>query len=135
MNVLAKLPETMDQLLVMPRPQWLGSPWVKVAAGLLLLVALSGLWRVAKSAWRRAAGRAEPITLFVRVAGQLGLGWADCWVLWRIARQAGLASPLTLLLSGSTLIHHAGHCAEQLPTDRAQRLVRRARAIGRRLTS
>ena len=129
MNVLARLPQTMQDLLVMPRPEWLGSPWTKAAGALLLLLALSGLLRMGLAGLRQLGKRFEPVTLFARIGGQLGLGWRDRWLLWRIARRTGLASPLTLLLSGSTLDHHAASCAERMSTGRAQRLTHRAKAI------
>lgn len=58
-------------------------------------------------AWRRFEVRLSPLRAFVRVAGRMGLGWHDRWVLWRAAKVEGLASPLTLLVCAATLEHHA----------------------------
>ena len=84
--------------------------WVLVAIGVMLVgVAAISLGRVL---WRYARGevtlRPLPAVRFVRWAEQCGLSRSQQWLLWRIARQQGLPTPLTLLLSPRTLRVH-GH--------------------------
>ena len=84
--------------------------WVLVAIGVMLVgVAAISLGRVL---WRYARGevtlRPLPAVRFVRWAERCGLSRSQQWLLWRIARQQGLPTPLTLLLSPRTLRVH-GH--------------------------
>ena len=76
---------------------------VLVALGLVLLLASIWGWR-----WhQRRHLRSEPIRVFHQVASQVGMSLKQQWLLVRIARQQHLPTPLTLMLSGKTLEHHA----------------------------
>ncbi len=77
-----------------------------VSVGLLLVVTALLGWH----SWRRHLTRHQrtrPIATFLELARSLRLAWYDQIVLLFIARQQGLPSALTLLLSGATLRHHA----------------------------
>ncbi len=82
------------------------------------VVVIIGVWWAGRKlrSWR---ARLVPIMEFWRLAGRLGLSPIDRWRLMRIARRCGLSSPITLLLSPSTLRHHAQACYAR-PADHAR---------------
>ncbi|MEM9883679.1 MAG: hypothetical protein AAF800_12265 [Planctomycetota bacterium] len=56
---------------------------------------------------RQQRVRPHRLVVFNRVGRDLGLTLTDRWLLWRIARDAGLPTPLALLLTPGTLGRHA----------------------------
>lgn len=76
---------------------------------------------------------------YSRVAGALGLGWWDRWLLWRGARVCGLESAVTLLVCRETLEAYAGEIAAAGErrggghAQRARRLAQAVRGVGVRL--
>ena len=93
--------------------------WIMVAAGLLLLLISSlSLYRL----WRTRDQRSTPLLVFHRLAKQFGLSLRDQWLLYRIARQQTLPTPLTLMLARDTLEHHARAYAQGHTSARAQTL-------------
>lgn len=77
--------------------------WLLIAVGLLLLL-IAGL--SLRAWWRNRHLRSSPLTVFNQVATACRLSAGERLLLWRIARQQSLASPLTLMLSPTTLRHH-----------------------------
>jgi len=77
--------------------------WLLIAVGALLLL-ISGL-SIARW-WKYRDGYSNPLLVFTRIAGIVGLGYRDQWLLFRVAHRASLASPLTLLLSPATFEYH-----------------------------
>ena len=69
------------------------------------------------------------------MAGELSLSIADKWMLFRIARYQRLLSPLTLVLTPSTLRHHAVQYATHLPATARLRLMQRVRSLRMRMAS
>lgn len=104
--------------------------WIVIASGLLLLVfGMLSLWM-----WRRdQSARASPLLVFHRVGAHVGLSWSDRWFLIRLARQRHLPTPLTLLVSPGTLMHHAAAWAGGLSPRRGGEVMRRADDLSRRL--
>ena len=105
------------------------SLWL-VSVGMVLVVTALWGWH----SWRRHRTRhlrARPIGTFVDVARSQGIAWPDRIVLLFIARQQGLPSALTLLLSGVTLHHHARCYAERFDRFRRAAVMRRVAAIRR----
>lgn len=119
MNVLAAFPERMEDLIVMPRAEWLTSTPAQIGLWLLAGLAVVGVIRVGLAAWKPLMRRAEPVTLFNRAAAELGVGLFDRWLLWRMARQTGLRSALTLLLSRTTLDHFTARYTQDMAEHRA----------------
>lgn len=78
--------------------------WIAIAAGLIIVaITAISLYR-----WHRTRHlRSNPPMVFHRVAREAGLSWSQQVLLWRIARQQSLPTPLTLMLSPATLDHHA----------------------------
>jgi hypothetical protein len=96
----------------------IGAWWMLILAG--ALVALFIAMRALRWARERRL-RSRPMRVFHHLAGELGLRLADQWLLVRIARQQALPSPLTLILSSSTLRHHGERFALTLkPRRQAQ---------------
>ena len=122
-----------EQLLAI-REHWSDSlislPSLGVVIGALLAI-LAGLWLW--QAWRSRRLGSAPLLSFHRIASAAGLGLADQWLLLRIARAEGLASPLTLLLCDTTLGHHGRRYLATLTAPRRTTAARRLRRINRRL--
>lgn len=102
------------------------------------LVALVGLVAVIVAAWGWRAYRQRQLhsgTMFTfhEIAGELGLDLGQQWLLARIARHQGLVSPLTLILSRTTLQHHAQNYVESFPARRRQKVLRKITSIGKLL--
>jgi len=97
-----------------------------VAVGALMLL-ISGLsisrW------WKHRGEYSNPLLVFIRIAGVVGLSYRDQWLLWRIARRTSLASPLSLLLSPGTFESHAKAYLQHLPGWRLTGTRQRAKAI------
>jgi hypothetical protein len=74
--------------------------------------------------------KSKPYLTFHEIAGEMGIGLADQWLLVRIARQQALPSPLTLLMSGATLRHHANAYASGVSARRREKVLERIREIG-----
>lgn len=73
--------------------------------------------------------KSKPLRTFHELANELSLALADQWLLIRIARQQALPSPLTLLMSGRTLTHHAKLYAATVPDRRREKILDRVSAI------
>ena len=90
-------------------------------------------------AWRNVRGKLGGVMDFRKVARGFGLGWMDCWVLWRGARACGLESPLTLMVCESTLRAYAAELVEdgekrgRAEAKKARRLSRGVLGVGKRL--
>ncbi|MCX5661106.1 MAG: hypothetical protein NTW19_15575 [Planctomycetota bacterium] len=99
--------------------------WVIALFALIVLM----LGAVAVQRWiqqRRLASR--PIRVFHSLANDLNVPLGDQWLLVRIAHQQNLPTPLTLLLSPTTLHHHASGFVHTLkPRQQAPTLARVAR--------
>ena len=96
-----------------------------VSLGLLLLVV--AIWG---RRWHRQRHlRSAPLLVFHQLAGQMGLSLKQQWLLVRIAHQQSLPTPLTLMLSGATLAHHAGRYAESASAHRRESLTAKVDAI------
>jgi len=83
--------------------------------------------------WKRRREQSRPINVFKRVAKRVGIHPADQHLLMRIARHQNLPSPLTLLLSATTLRHHAHYYAEAQPARQRTQIMSRIAAIRRDL--
>jgi len=73
--------------------------------------------------------RSKPLLTFHDLASHVGLSLKDQWLLMKIGRGEALATPLTLLLSRSTLRHHAERYAQSLSTRRRVAVLRRIAAM------
>lgn len=106
---------------------WLLLPFV------LTLLALLGWLFIRK---RRDVTRDEhPLALFSSLAGQLGIGLRDRWLLMRIARRQSLPTPLALLMCPRTLHQNARAFAGRLSTGRRRRVLRSVSRIRRALVA
>ena len=98
----------------------LGIWWLVLLAGTLV-----GLLVAARAfRWIRERHlRSKPLRVFHHLANELGLHLADQWLLVRISRQQLLPSPLTLILSSSTLRHHGEQFALTLSSRKQSRVM------------
>ncbi len=92
--------------------------WIAAAAGLLMLLLVVLSMRKLRD---RAEASSAPMLVFRRVAEHAGVSLSDQWLLIRIARQQQLPTPLALLLSPGTLMHHGAAYAAGL-SDRRRRV-------------
>ncbi len=104
--------------------------WILLAAG-LVLVAISVMSLVRW--WKTRHERSNPMLVFVQVAVRMKLGVADAWLLYRVARQQKLPTPLTLLVCVGTFEHHTSSYAARCSPARSAMIQRHARRIARRL--
>lgn len=97
-----------------------GAWWLVLIAGTLI-----GLLIAARTfRWARERSlKSKPLRVFHHLANELGLHLADQWLLVRISRQQLLPSPLTLVLSSSTLRHHGEQFALTLPGRKQSRVM------------
>ena len=100
--------------------------WLLIAVGALMLL-ISGL-SIARW-WKHRGEYSQPLQVFTQIAGFVGLGYRDQWLLWRIARRSSLASPLTLLLSPATFEYHVKAYLDRSPQWRLSATRQRAKAI------
>ena len=103
---------------------------VVLSLGGLVLALAALLWGVERLRSRR---RPHPLALFRRVALDMGLDGADRRLLIRIARQQGLPSPLTLLVSSATFAHHVRAYAQTRQGGGGGRLRGQAARLGAKL--
>lgn len=116
---------------IVTRSDNLPTGWLLVALGLLLSVlGAMATWRWAR---RRQMVVHHGWWTFSRLAAEVGLGWRDRWLLWRISRQQQLPNPLTLLFSPATLRHHADRYAGSRSFGRRVIITARVASIRRRL--
>lgn len=97
-----------------------------VLVGFLLL-----RWAIA--AYRRLRQRTGPVVLYHAIGRELGIDASDRWMLYGIARRAGLGNPLTLLMSATTLDHYAEREIESVPARKGRVIRRRIEAVRTRL--
>ncbi len=110
--------------------QMISTQWIMIAAGLLLIVmAGMGLHRF----WRTRDQRSAPLLVFHRLARRLGVGLRGQWLMYRIARQQALPTPITLMLCPATFRHHAGAYIATAGPQRGPALRRRADALATEL--
>ena len=102
---------------------------IAFVAGMVILA--GGLWYLDRR--RKLRDHPNPIAVYHRAASHFGLGVMDRWLLMQIARQQGLPSPITLMMSPNTLVHHARAFAHQLPKARRKRLLVRAYRVCEKL--
>lgn len=104
--------------------------WILLAAG-IVLVGISVLSLVRW--WKTRHERSNPTLVFIQIGLRMGLGVADMWLLYRIARQQKLPTPLTLMLSPATLDHHTDRFVARYPPGRAEWVRVRVQGIEQRL--
>ncbi|MEM6459693.1 MAG: hypothetical protein AAF710_09925 [Planctomycetota bacterium] len=80
---------------------------------------------------RRQRVRPHRMVVFNRVGREMGLTLTDRRLLWRIARDAGLPTPLALLLTPGTLGRHARDHARQPRKNFWRDRPRRVHALAR----
>ena len=100
--------------------------WLLVIA--VAILAGAGIW------WGvlllgRLRRHVRPLVVFFGIAMRLELTWQQSVWLIRVAHRQGLFTPLTLLLSGSTLEHHATAYGAKLTGRAAQQSVEHLHAI------
>jgi len=103
-------------------------PWELLLVGLgltLILIVLVSLRRW----WRARQDDPSPLVVYSAIARKAGLGWADRFLLWRIARAGNLPTPIALLLARGALRHHARAFASRLGPRSADRLQARIARI------
>lgn len=104
--------------------------WAMVAIGaLLILLAVIAMTRW----WRTRHLRSNPLLVFNRVATELDLPWRQRWLLFCIARQQALPTPLTLLLSPRTMRLHARAYAADKRVGRRLSIMQRVAQMRRQL--
>ncbi len=104
--------------------------WLFITAGLVLLL-LSVLSIV--HLFRHRHENPHPLWVYLTAARMAGLSLLDLWVLFRVARQQGLTTPLTLLLSPGTFDHHVKACVDARIAWRREALRRRTQRIREQL--
>jgi len=100
--------------------------WLFIAAGIVfvLLSAISiAQW------WKHRHDHSHPWLIFMATARFAGLGLRDQWVLFWIAHQQKLGSPLTLMLSPGTFDHHVKAHLDTCPGWRREGRRRRSQSI------
>ncbi|MFI4861390.1 MAG: hypothetical protein ACIAXF_12000 [Phycisphaerales bacterium JB063] len=107
-------------------------PWelLVIGLGILLIVVtiISGVrW------WQSRYTNPSALVLFSALARKAGLGWADRFLLWRIARSRGLSSPIALLIARGALEQHSQAYRAKLSGFTAARVGRRIDHIAAQL--
>lgn len=124
----ARLPADLDDISAGFRDARWEMPWELLLIGLgsvlVVLVAIS-----ARRWWINRYVQPGPTVLFSALARKAGLGWSARLLLWRIARHAGLSSPIALLIARGSLTKHTQAYTAQLSKHGQQRIHRRVRAI------
>lgn len=99
-------------------------PWelllVGLGATLIAIVAIT-----MRRWWLERQDDPSPLVLYSAIARKAGLGWADRFVLWRIARVTGLPTPIALLLSRGALRHYAKAYTRHRSPRSAERVQKR----------
>ncbi|MFP4145268.1 MAG: HEAT repeat domain-containing protein [Phycisphaeraceae bacterium] len=122
---------TMDERVQAIRRNWDSGELMQLdrllpaVGGLLVGIGGLALWRW----WRQPGPR--PGRVFREVASSAGLGWRQRRLLVRIAREQGLPTPLTLMLSSRTLSVHARAYVARRPDGLAKREALRQVALVR----
>ncbi len=98
------------------------STMLYILASIMCLIALALAIYQGIILFRRLRVRMEPKALFAQFANELGTDWDQRKCLTLIARHEKLDTPLTLLLSPSTLDHHAGNYKRSLSPPNADRV-------------
>ena len=114
------------------RDSFLNDRWGHTGLVFFLIAFLIGL--LVLVLYRRYQGRAhrsKPMLTYHSIAEQVGIEWRDEVLLARIARARGLPSPLTLMVSRGTLLHHTEQYAATLSPRAASRTKRRTEALAR----
>jgi hypothetical protein len=93
-------------------------PFLPVLLAVVAVIAavLAALWLWERR--RQQELRSHPLAVFHQIAREMGLSLKDQWLLTRIARAADLPTPLTLLLSADTLVHHSSQYGRDLSKRR-----------------
>lgn len=96
---------------------------------LLVLGSLYAMWRMT----RQAQEENQPMLIYSSLARDVGLSLGDQYLLYRIARQQMLPSPITLLISRRTLSHHALSYASEQQLASQRRILARVRQINEKM--
>lgn len=102
-----------------------------IGAALVLFIVI----RLGVRYYRRLKRRLEPLRIYSQVAHKMGLSTDQRWMLWRVARQTGLSSPLTLLVCSDTLDWHGRQYVQQLSGAGARAAERHLERIATKLFS
>ena len=97
----------------------------------ILLINMGFLWL-----WKRARQRhlrSKPLRTFHCFASSMHLNLADQWLLFRIAHRQALPTPLTLMLSYTTLHHYAHRYAQAIHPARQMAVLAHVATISQRL--
>lgn len=94
---------------------------------IIFFTIMIGLW--IRQWYKNRPTDPTPSHLFRKMARELRLGLLDQWLLLRICREQQLPSPLTLLLSRTTLLHYARQYSQHLTPLRAPMAMARAQRI------
>ena len=100
--------------------------WLLAAAAVFALL-LGGLWL--HRWWQKRCIEPGPMLTFRRVARSVGLSLHDRRLLVRISAHQKLISPLTLMLSDTTLQFHGKQFAACLESPRREQAMQRVRLI------
>jgi len=127
---LATVPERLADT-----PFWADGPTLPLAPLLWIatfVAVVVGAWQVHRRwpTWRR---RLQPLICYYQFARAQGLGWGQIWLLWWMARQCRLSTPLTLMVCDATLEAHADELAGRLAAGRARRLGNRVDTLREKL--
>ncbi|MBL4701923.1 MAG: hypothetical protein JKX85_11765 [Phycisphaeraceae bacterium] len=89
--------------------------WAVIVIGgvLLILVIVKIVERM-----RNTNRKDGPMLVFHQVAKQMELDISTQWLLIRVSQQQNLPTPLTLLICGSTFVHHSKAYVKSLPSHR-----------------
>lgn len=103
-------------------------PWQPLVIGLgcvlVVLVTVS-----ARRWWVNRYDQPGPLVLYSALARKAGLGWSQRLLLWRIARHAGLSSPIALLLARGALKTYTREYTAKQGALAQQRIHRRVNDI------
>lgn len=97
----------------------------------ILLINMGLLWL-----WKRARQqhlRSKPLRTFRCFASSMHLSLADQWLLFRIARRQALPTPLTLMLSDTTLHHYAHRYIQAIHPARRMAVLTHVTTISQQL--
>lgn len=106
--------------------QLISPHWLLIAVGAMLL--LLSVLSIARW-WKHRNEHARPLRVFMTASRMAGLGYADRWMLFLVARHQSLESPLTLLLSPGTFDHHIKAYLNSRPGWRREAVRRRSQSI------